>query len=92
MAPELWQGASPSVQTDIFSFGCVVFEMLSGTLAFDGKTPAIMLMDAAFQSHQVQPLHAYAWGELLKLCLDPAPKNRYQSVQAILEDLSRGLF
>jgi pimeloyl-ACP methyl ester carboxylesterase/DNA-binding SARP family transcriptional activator len=39
MSPELLQGAPIRVQTDIYSLGCVMIEMLTGTLPRDGKLP-----------------------------------------------------
>lgn len=40
MPPELFMGAKPDVKTDIFSFGAVLFEMLTGRHAFAGENQA----------------------------------------------------
>src|SRR5581483_1743630 len=38
MAPELLQGADADARSDIFSLGCVLYEMLTGRRAFEGKS------------------------------------------------------
>jgi serine/threonine protein kinase len=38
MAPEVLQGAEADARSDLFSFGCVLYEMLTGRRAFDGKS------------------------------------------------------
>jgi serine/threonine protein kinase len=38
MAPEVLQGQEANPRSDIFSFGCVLYEMVTGRRAFEGKT------------------------------------------------------
>ena len=38
MAPEVLQGQEADARSDIFSFGCVLYEMLTGRRAFEGKS------------------------------------------------------
>jgi serine/threonine protein kinase len=38
MAPEVLQGAEADPRTDIFSLGCVLYEMVTGHRAFEGKS------------------------------------------------------
>jgi serine/threonine protein kinase len=44
MAPEQAEGAEVSDKTDIYSFGIVMYEMLSGTAPFKGSRPAALLV------------------------------------------------
>ena len=43
MSPEQIQGSDVDTRTDIFAFGCVLYEMVTGTRAFDGKTRASVI-------------------------------------------------
>ncbi|MGB7928700.1 MAG: serine/threonine-protein kinase, partial [Terriglobales bacterium] len=38
MAPELLQGGEADARSDLFSFGCVLYEMITGRRAFEGKS------------------------------------------------------
>ena len=40
MAPEIWSGKPASVQSDIYSLGCILYEMLTGKILFEGESPA----------------------------------------------------
>ena len=41
MAPEQLEGKEADARSDIFAFGCVLYEMLTGQKAFTGKSQAI---------------------------------------------------
>ena len=43
MAPEQLQGREPDARSDLFAFGCVVYEMLTGRRPFEGDTPATVI-------------------------------------------------
>ena len=43
MSPEQAQGRPADARSDIFSFGCVLHEMITGRIAFRGDSPAATL-------------------------------------------------
>jgi len=91
MAPEQIEGAEADSRTDIFAFGCVLYEMVTGKRAFDGKTRgsvigAILSVDPAPVS-SMRPLTPRALDGLVARCLAKDPEERYQSLRDVLLDL-----
>jgi tRNA A-37 threonylcarbamoyl transferase component Bud32 len=43
MAPELWEGAPATVQSDLYAFGAMLYQMLTGRLPYNARTPAEFL-------------------------------------------------
>ncbi|HZU45337.1 MAG TPA: serine/threonine-protein kinase, partial [Terriglobales bacterium] len=54
MSPEVLQGEEADARSDIFSFGCVLYEMATGKRAFDGKTQISVL--AAILEKDPEPI------------------------------------
>ena len=54
MAPEQLQAYPVDARTDVFAFGCVLYEMITGRRAFAGDTPASVI--AAVLDHEPAPL------------------------------------
>jgi hypothetical protein len=88
MAPEQLQGRVSDARADIFSFGCVLYEMLTGNRAFDGENIASVIAAIierpAPSTGEVGPA---SLDRLLKRCLAKDPEERYQSVLDIRADL-----
>ena len=92
MAPELWHGKKATEQSDIYSLGCITYEMLTGKELFYGETPAEVMTKHLMAGPQMEMDLPKAWRELIEKCLAREPENRYATVKALLEDLKFGLF
>ncbi len=92
MSPEQIRGLDVDRRTDIFSFGTMLYEMITGRLPFSGVSPT----DTVFRITQVQPdpisRHAYDvppdLDRIARKCLEKEPARRYQSARELLVDLS----
>ena len=95
MSPEQAQGKEADARSDIFSFGCVLLEMLTGKRAFTGDTPAdlisaIMTRDP-LASAPLAATHPPAMASVIRHCLEKSAEDRFQSARDLvfaLESLS----
>ena len=93
MAPEQIQGGEVDARSDIFSFGVVIFEMLTGQTPFRGEHEAAMMY--SILNEEPEPVSKYlpdASSELLHImnrALEKDPEDRYQSVHDMVIDLRR---
>jgi Tol biopolymer transport system component len=91
MAPEQLEGKEADARTDIFAFGCVLYEMVTGNRAFNAKSQASLI--AAVLEHepspilQVQPLTPRLLDRLIRDCLAKDPEQRRQTAHDVLLDL-----
>lgn len=91
MAPEQVRGEPADPRSDIFAFGCVLYEMLTGRRAFGGRT-AIDTLGAILkdQPAEVALTHPEVSPELERVvahCLEKAPERRFQSAPDLSFDL-----
>jgi Tol biopolymer transport system component len=95
MAPEQVRGSAVDSRTDIFAFGAVLYEMLSGQLAFRRDTTAETMTailkedppEFSDLSHPVSP----GLERIVRRCLEKQPEQRFQSAKDLafaLEALS----
>ncbi|MDP2885670.1 MAG: serine/threonine-protein kinase, partial [Ignavibacteria bacterium] len=93
MAPEQIQGGEVDHRSDIFSFGVLLFEMLTGKLPFRGEHEAAMVY--SILNEQPEPIEKYlpeASSEFLHIfnrALEKDPEDRYQTVHDMVIDLRR---
>ena len=92
MAPEVWHGKKATEQSDIYSLGCITYEMLTGEALFYGETPAESMTKHLIAGPQMDADLPKPWRELIEKCLAKEPEKRYSSAGAMLEDLKWGLF
>jgi eukaryotic-like serine/threonine-protein kinase len=87
MAPEQVEGKEADARSDIFSLGAVLYEMVTGKRAFEGKTTASTI--AAILAAEpkpisaVQPLSPPALEHLIKTCLAKDPDERLQTAHDV---------
>jgi serine/threonine-protein kinase len=85
MSPEQVRGERADYRSDIFSFGCVLYEMLTGRRPFGGSTAAETLA-AILRDHPPElaagdrqmPLHVDG---VVRRCLEKNPDHRFQSAR-----------
>jgi Tol biopolymer transport system component/tRNA A-37 threonylcarbamoyl transferase component Bud32 len=84
VSPEQVEGRVLDARSDIFSFGVLLYELLTGTRPFDGSTP--MVLAAAVLRHTQRPvveLCPDAGGEIEQIvakCLAKRPEDRFQQM------------
>ncbi|HEY3840577.1 MAG TPA: protein kinase [Bryobacteraceae bacterium] len=87
MSPEQVRGEAIDHRSDIFSLGCVLYEMATGTRAFDGRTDAdrmsaVLKDDPPFDDKV--PLHLQ---RTIRHCLEKNAGERFQNARDLAFDL-----
>jgi serine/threonine-protein kinase len=95
MAPEQLEGHQPGPLADVYSLAVVAFETLSGTRAYDGRSPIEI---AHRKASDPPPSLAEAWPaappaatELLARAMGPDPSARPATPTAFVDELERAL-
>src|ERR1039457_4240580 len=92
MAPEQVRGEAADPRTDIFAFGAVLYEMLSGVRAFRRDTPAetmtAVLKDDPPELSDPVRLVSPALERIVRRCLEKNPEQRFQSARDLSFALS----
>jgi prepilin-type processing-associated H-X9-DG protein len=91
MSPEQLEGREIDTRTDLFAFGAVLHEMVTGRRAFEGSTKP-SLVAAIMGSHppvlsSLQPMSPPALDQLVQRCLAKDPDDRWQTARDVHEQL-----
>ncbi|HEX4664778.1 MAG TPA: protein kinase, partial [Terriglobales bacterium] len=91
MAPELLQGAEADARSDLFSFGCVLYEMITGRRAFEGKSQLSVFTAILEKDPEpiitTHPLTPPLLERVVCACLAKDPADRLQSAHDVALDL-----
>src|SRR5262245_28516856 len=83
MAPEQVRGQEADQRADIFAFGLILYEMLSGRRAFEGKSVAEMmsaiLRDEPPELSETKAKISPALDKIVRRCLEKKPEQRFHS-------------
>ncbi len=93
MSPEQAEGMKVDARADIFSFGAVLYEMVTGQRAFDGdsgiQTLSAVLRDDVKPIRQFAPETPAELTDLIVRCLRKNPADRWQSMTEVAAVLNR---
>src|SRR5271157_1404732 len=93
LAPEQIEGRPADTRSDIFAFGCILYELLSGRRAFPGETITAALAATATTEPKALEGVPKRLDELVRLCLRKDPERRLQHIddaRILLETLREG--
>jgi tetratricopeptide (TPR) repeat protein len=95
MAPELLRGGSPSPQSDVYAFGVLIYELISGKPPFTGKSAADVALGHLIESPEALSFVAPGNGAnpaveaLVRTLLEKSPEQRPRNAAELLEGLRK---
>ncbi len=91
MAPEQMEGIEADPRTDIFAFGAVFYEMITGKKAFVGKSRVLLMSAIATSTPEplvnAQPDTPAGLDHVLNTCMAKDPADRWQTARDLLAEL-----
>ena len=94
MSPEQARGKAVDKRADIWAFGCVLFEMLTGRAAFSGRDVTEILAAVIRAEPEWTSLPAnlhWRLREVIEHCLKKEAKDRYHDISDVKSDIQRVL-
>ena len=91
MAPEQLEGRDADARSDLFAFGAVLYEMVTGRRAFAGESQASVI--AAILEHDpppistLQPLTPPTLDRIIRKSLAKDPEDRWQTARDLVDEL-----
>jgi serine/threonine protein kinase len=90
MAPEQLEGRDADARSDLFAFGCVLYEMLAGCRPFEGGSQAIEIahiLDSDAPPISPERHVSPALDRVIRRCLAKDPDDRWQTARDLLSEL-----
>ncbi len=94
MSPEQARGLAVDERADVWAFGCVLYEMLTGKRAFEGEDDTSTLARVLEREPDyalISPATPLSLQRILQRCLAKNPKSRYRSIADVRLDLTEAL-
>jgi eukaryotic-like serine/threonine-protein kinase len=95
LSPEQARGEAVDARSDVYSTGCLLYELLTGKPPFQGDSPVAVayqhVRENAPSPSSVNPAIPPALDSIVMKALAKNPLNRYQSAAEMREDLQRAL-
>lgn len=92
MAPEQIEGKNADARADIFAFGVVLYELISGKRPFAGSSQpsliASILKEQPRPLQELQPLASPGLARVIQTCLEKEPGKRWQSAREVKHALA----
>ena len=94
MSPEQARGEAVSKQADIWSFGCILFEMLSGRRIWEGRSVTDVIASLVAREPEWKRLPAGLHPRVrfvLERCLEKESANRYHEIADVRVEIAKAL-
>lgn len=93
LSPEQAKGLQCNEQSDLYSLGIVLYELVTGKVPYDGETPIAIalkhLQEQPLLPSKLNPLVDKEFEAVIMRAIDKFPAQRYPSAKELLADLSR---
>ncbi len=87
MAPEIWRGKTATAATDIYSLGCILYEMLTSEVLFHGTSHADVMTKHLIKRPEFSPVLPQKYVPVVQKALQPVPEDRFSSAQEMAQAL-----
>jgi len=92
LSPEQAKGIQSNEQSDIYSLGIVLYELLTGKVPYDGETPIAIalkhLQQEPVSPSKLNPRIGKEFEAVIMRAISKSPEQRYVSAKDLLEDLN----